>query len=231
MLNEKYQVSLREVREVEMPEWTHTWHPVSHGMVIDAAQWAVAAKKYSIIEEEYSMNMKRSQMFAVWKLSSEDTEKAPLIGIRNSIDKSLAVGIVCGFDIFVCENLVFSGEEVYLRKHTGRLDWVELTGQMIEALDTVEKQQVDFAEWLEKLKNKHLHQWGIKFMIYDILDLGILPGSKFRKLQERYAIDSEQYGDTLYAMHSAVTNLVSEYSPFQIRERNRLLYNHLSRLL
>ena len=231
MLNERYQVSLREVKEVEMPEWTKTWHPVSHGMVIDAARWAVNGEGYRIIEEEYSLNLTRNKMFAVWKLAAKDSEKAPLIGLRNSIDKSLAVGIVCGFDIFVCENLVFSGEEVYLRKHTGGLDFPELAAQVVGALAAVKKQAKNFAEWLVELKNKYLYQWQVKNAMYDILDIGVLPGSKFRRLQERYKIDREQYGDSLYAIHSAATNLVSAYSPFQIRERNRLLYNYFNTLM
>ena len=42
----------------------------------------------------------------------------PAPGLRNSHDKTFPAGIVAGAQIFVCDNLRFSGEVKLARKHT-----------------------------------------------------------------------------------------------------------------
>ena len=59
-------------------------------------------------------------MFGV--LSYESTLSPDIslsIGVRNSYDQSLAVGVCMGAKVFVCDNLMFSGDIRVSRKHTG----------------------------------------------------------------------------------------------------------------
>jgi len=41
-----------------------------------------------------------------------------VLGLRNSHDKTFPAGIVAGASVFVCDNLSFSGEVKFARKHT-----------------------------------------------------------------------------------------------------------------
>ena len=41
-----------------------------------------------------------------------------VLGLRNSHDKTFPAGIVAGASVFVCDNLSFSGEIKFARKHT-----------------------------------------------------------------------------------------------------------------
>src|ERR1041384_4160845 len=43
---------------------------------------------------------------------------ASVLGVRNSYDRSLAVGLTLGSRVFCCDNLAFSGEVTMHRKHT-----------------------------------------------------------------------------------------------------------------
>ena len=43
---------------------------------------------------------------------------ALVLGLRNSHDKMFPAGIVAGASVFVCDNLSFSGEVKFARKHT-----------------------------------------------------------------------------------------------------------------
>lgn len=43
-----------------------------------------------------------------------------MMGLRNSHDKSLPIGIAFGSRVFVCDNLAFSADHVIRRKHTVR---------------------------------------------------------------------------------------------------------------
>jgi len=44
------------------------------------------------------------------------------MGLRNSHDKTFPAGIVAGASVFVCDNLSFSGEIKFARKHTRNIN-------------------------------------------------------------------------------------------------------------
>ena len=44
-----------------------------------------------------------------------------VVGLRNSHDKSFPAGLVVGASVFVCDNLSFSGEVTFERKHTANM--------------------------------------------------------------------------------------------------------------
>jgi hypothetical protein len=53
-------------------------------------------------------------------LRSPYGEYTDMLGLRNSHDKSLPIGIAFGSRVFVCDNLAFSADHVIRRKHTVR---------------------------------------------------------------------------------------------------------------
>jgi hypothetical protein len=58
--------------------------------------------------------------FGVLCLRSPYGDYTNMIGLRNSHDKSLPIGIAFGSRVFVCDNLAFSADHVIRRKHTAR---------------------------------------------------------------------------------------------------------------
>jgi hypothetical protein len=69
-------------------------------------------------------------------LKSPYTGYDDMVGLRNSHDKRLPVGISLGSRVFVCDNLAFAGDHVIKRKHTANLkrDLPGLIGEIIEPL-------------------------------------------------------------------------------------------------
>ena len=59
-----------------------------------------------------------------------------VLGLRNSHDKTFPTGIVAGASVFVCDNLSFSGEVKFARKHTRFImrDLPMLTGRAVGLL-------------------------------------------------------------------------------------------------
>ena len=111
---------LAEVKAVPLPDQTDTYHPVAHnGLVEFVRTRAKDILGLEVLSEEYGLSRKGMQMFGVMTLDTGNDENGLSIGLRNSYDKSLRVGIASGAQVFVCDNLCFSGSAtVVLRKHT-----------------------------------------------------------------------------------------------------------------
>jgi hypothetical protein len=117
------EVSLHELRHIDAPEETKTYKPVSH---IDLVQKAFHAGEdllrggdYTFRYGHYGVSEDGNRMFGllVYKVAGND-EMGLALGLRNSYDKSMAVGVIIGGQLFVCDNGAFSGDIKYLRKHT-----------------------------------------------------------------------------------------------------------------
>ena len=65
--------------------------------------------------------------------SSSDWSRC--IGLRNSHDKSFAVGLSAGISVTVCSNLAFGGTTVIKRRHTSRIELTELVDVAMDELE------------------------------------------------------------------------------------------------
>ena len=57
------------------------------------------------------------------------------LGVRNSHDKSLAVGIAAGESVACCSNLLFSAQIVIHRRHTSGIELESLVGGVFDRLE------------------------------------------------------------------------------------------------
>ena len=95
-------VSRDEVARVDTPNSTDTWRPVPHIDVIEAVTEVVRAHDWDIEGEKFGLAREGQKMFGVMEISrSSSPEWHRCIGIRNSHDKSFAVGLSAG--IVVCD--------------------------------------------------------------------------------------------------------------------------------
>ena len=113
------QVTRAEVEAVPVPEHTDTWKPVSYKAAIDFLFAQVAALGLEVRAEMYGLNKNGDQLFAMLSLDVGDKGHALSWGLRQSYNKSLALGNVAGEHTLVCDNLCFSGSAFkVVRKNT-----------------------------------------------------------------------------------------------------------------
>lgn len=114
------------------PESTDTFTPVPHGHVIEMVEDAMHDNGMKILNAEYALsdgvdyknnkaNVPNGRMFGLFQIGSDHSDRVNVIGIRNSHDKSLPLSMACGNNVFVCTNLMLSGEIKVSRKHTSRI--------------------------------------------------------------------------------------------------------------
>ena len=121
--------TLDAVNSVKPPEQTETYTPVSHSelihMVKGHAENTLLDLGYEFESEAYGLAPQLGEnfgakMFGVINYRSPSIQEMALsVGIRNSYDQSLSVGVCMGAKVFVCDNLAFSGDIRITRKHTG----------------------------------------------------------------------------------------------------------------
>ena len=135
MQNGKY-VGRSEITEIPTPECTSTWHPVSHSDLIEAVTNAVKAHDWQIVDEQFGLAHDGLRMFGVMRINqSRSSDWSRCIGVRNSHDQSLSVGLAAGISVMCCSNLAFGGTKVLKRRHTSRIELNDLVQEAVNELN------------------------------------------------------------------------------------------------
>ena len=155
MMSEGKFVGRDEIALVPTPEATASWKPVPHSDVIDAVTEVVKAHNWQILEEQYGLARDGQRMFGVMRINrTSSTEWSRCIGIRNSHDRTLALGLSAGLSVRVCSNLMFGGSTILKRRHTSR---IELNGLVLEAVNSLELEFLTLENVAEELKIDELN--------------------------------------------------------------------------
>jgi hypothetical protein len=112
--------SLAQVEAVPVPQHTRSWKPVPYADALGFLKTTINRQlPYELESEEYGLSKDGNQMFGVLTLDTGDNAQGMAIGIRQSYNRSLALGIVVGAQVFVCDNLMFNGDAFkVVRKNT-----------------------------------------------------------------------------------------------------------------
>lgn len=214
-------VTEAEVIHVPAVPFTKSFHPVHHRQVLDAIRSGVVATGLEIVKTEYVLANNGNRMFGIWDLNGGNDELCWSIGIRNSMDKSMALGITAGTRVFVCENLAFSGEFVEFRRHTKGLIYDELEFMAYRAMKKMVSNLTKFQAWHEGLKNFSLTEWDAKILLVEIMTNSIIPPSKFTRFSELYF--GGVYDHTLWGFHETVTDVLRDSNLLALPKKNRML--------
>ena len=214
-------VTEAEVIRVPDVPFTRSFHPIHHSDVLAAVRSGVAATGLEIVNAEYVLAANGNRMFGVWDLSGGSDELCWSIGIRNSMDKSMALGITAGTRVFVCENLAFSGDFVEFRKHTKGLDLTELDFLAYRAMKKMVDNLTKFQAWHEGLRNYELDEQEAKLLLIEIMAQSIIPPSRFARFNDLYF--GGVYEPTLWGFHETVTDMLRDSNLLTLPKKNRML--------
>lgn len=77
---------------------------------VDQAFETLSFRHIGVVQEEYAVSPDGMKMFGVLDLETQMEGCRFSIGIRNSHDKSIRLGLTAGLRVFVCSNMAFSGD-------------------------------------------------------------------------------------------------------------------------
>jgi len=210
-------VSRDEVARTNTPCSTASWKPVPHIDVIEAVSEVVRAHNWDIEGEKFGLAREGQRMFGVMEISrSSSPEWHRCIGIRNSHDKSIAVGLSAGIVVCVCSNMAFGGTTLIKRRHTSKVILAELIDRAVASLEddflTVETISEDLKD--AYLKNDD----EARSCIVRAAELGVINSSDilpvFREFKEPSHVEFKEA--TRWSLLNAFTETVKKYSPQRV---------------
>ena len=213
-------VTESEVVNVSDVPFTRTFHPVHHRDVITAVQESVQAVGLDIVKSEYVLAQNGQRMFGVYDLNQGTSELSWSIGIRNSMNKSMSLGITAGTRVFVCDNLCFSGDYLTFRRHTSGLDIDELAFLAYRSMRQLIPMLKAFQNWHLGLQNYSLSEVDAKLLLVEIMTNSVIPPSKFSQFNKLYA---NVYDDSLWGFHEAATEILKGSNLLTLPKKNKAL--------
>jgi hypothetical protein len=227
-LSGKNRVSFKDLQNVPPPQKTKSYVPVLHSelarLVKDIGSDVLHG--FTFHKEQYVLARDGNQMFAIHSYQNSSDEMGLSIGFRNSYDKSLSVGIALGASVFVCDNLVFSGEVTTFRKHTSNVQ-MDLR-KMI--LDVVFSQKENYNKL--SLDAKHMQSLDVTddtaFRLMGLLfGRGILTPRQLPVVKREWLEPThEAFTDrNLWSFYNAATEALKSTPPAMIMEKHTQLHN------
>lgn len=210
-------VSRDEVARIDTPNSTDTWRPVPHIDMIEAVTEVVRAHGWAIEGEKFGLAREGQKMFGVIEIArSSSPEWHRCIGIRNSHDKSFAVGLSAGIVVCVCTNMAFGGTTVIKRRHTSGIDLTELIDRAVASLED------DFLTTetvCEDLKDKYLKDDDeVRCAVFKAAELGVVNSCDILPVYREFKKPShEEFSEpTRWSLMNAMTEIVKKYTPQRV---------------
>ena len=177
-----YSAQYDEVLKVKTPESDGVWQPIGHDILIKQIESGLAAANLEIVNRAHSLAKDGQRYFGLYQIQSkafDGRDYGLVMGLRNSHDKTFPAGITVGSQVFVCDNLAFSGEIVLGRRHTTNI-MRDLPGKVTEAIGALSgmwnAQDERFEEYKRKdLSHTEAHDIMVKAVIARVAPVTIIP--------------------------------------------------------
>lgn len=209
-------LSREELALVPCHEGTDTHRPIPHIQLVNSVLEGLAMRQINVISDEYAINATGAQMFGMMDLASSAGDFRFAIGLRNSNDKSMALGMIAGMRVFVCSNMAFSGDFVAIaKKHTKNLD---LMDSLAVGIDRIHRNFGALTEQVERWKGHQLTDDRAKSIMFDAffgphkLDC---PQHLIKMVRDNYFEPKYQEFEprTLYSLQNSFTSSFKELEP------------------
>ncbi len=211
-----WMASKSDLAAVPVPEPTESYHPVPYGRFIEEVELHVPRFGLAVRSAHFALAREGSQMFGVLTCGNgvPDRDYALCIGVRNSYDRSLAVGLTLGSRVFCCDNLAFSGEVTMHRKHTANVfrDLPDLIYSMLSRVSSM-RERIDGE--IVAMKAREIEPATAHHLMVEAIRGNVLPASRLPKVLEAWEEPKhEEFAPrTAWSLFNAFTETQKTASP------------------
>ena len=200
---------------VPTPPGTSTHRPVPHLEVVQALVETLGFRKIAPVKEEYAVSKDGMRFFGTMELETMFHGCRFALGIRNSHDKSLALGITVGYRVLVCENLEFHGDYTpVMRKHTSKFN---LKDALSIGVDNMQRNFTPMVEDVERWHDTFITDTTAKLLIYEAFVEGgmEIPRHLLRPTHDLYfqPAHNEFTPRTLWSLNNAFSGAAKQLDP------------------
>lgn len=216
-----------EVRAVPIPEATRSWVPVGHGDVLDHVQGEIVSHGMQVVAQDYGLWNEGAKFFGLLEVRNGNNAEdyGVVIGLRNSIDKSLPVGLALGSHVFCCDNLSFWGEVTIQTKHT-RYVWERLPGLINRAVGKLIEQRHTQDQRIEAYKACQLDNLRAHDLIVRAVRSKVVCPSVIGKVIAEWDTPShvEFQSRSVWSLFNAFTEVLKQASALDLPKRTMTLH-------
>jgi hypothetical protein len=177
---------------------TDTFKPVAHIELIETLERKLNDRSIQIIREQYAMSKDGMKLFGTLDLTLDGVEgMGASLGMRTANNREMALQMIAGMRVFVCDNMAFSGETIILRrKHTSGLN---LIGELANALNQYEIHYRKLKAEIGDLRDYGMSDRDAKVMIHDIFAKQIMPVRYMPEVSDVYFTQFVQSDEPQFA--------------------------------
>lgn len=213
-----WEATKADLAAVSVPDPTVSYVPVPYTRFVEEVELHVPRFGLTITDSRYALAHEGNQMFGVLTCTTgaEANGHALAIGLRNSYDCSLSVGLVAGTRVFCCDNLAFSGEVKMARKHTANV-FRDLPDLIYRMLDQVSVLRTRIEEEISAMQSRSLSQSWVDHLLVRAMCADVLPASRLPKVLEAWEEPrhEEFWPRTAWSLFNAFTEVGKARSPRQ----------------
>ena len=216
---------------VPVPQATDSYLPVPHEHLAETLSTIGQdiLKGFTLHKEQYALARDGNQLFGVHVFKSADTELGLSIGFRNSYDKSMAIGIAIGAEVFVCDNLALTGDITIMKKHTQNV-WQGLEDAAISTLYRSQKNFEKIVADSETLKGRMLSDTEAFKLIGLMFGHGILSPRQLPVVKNEWLhpAHTEFEARNMWSFYNGCTESLKSCPPIMIMEKHIQLHTLLT---
>lgn len=205
----------QELLAMPTPEGTDTHRPVAHSAIVQTLIEGLAYRNLSVVKDEYAVTDDSMRMFGFLEINIEDRGIRLGLGVRNSHDKSFALGLTVGYRVFICDNLAFHGDFMAVsKKHSKHMNIQEIVAVGLDrAQRNFEPMKRDIDAW----RNCDLSDITAKSIVYDAIIGGGIDAPKHiaKFVHQHYFAPAHQEFQprNLWSLTNAFTSAFGELDP------------------
>ena len=153
---------------------TDSFKPVAHIELISSLETLLNKRDVQITREQYAVSKNGMRMFGTLDLTLNGIGgTCASLGLRTANNRTMALQMIAGLRVFVCDNMAFSGETIIMRRrHTSGL---ELIPELVRSLDEYDRHYRRLKGEIDLLQNYAMDDVRAKCMIHDIFAAQIMP--------------------------------------------------------
>ena len=215
-------VEFEQLKEIPIPKETSSYKPVAHQDLAEKLKSMTLdlMPEYSHSHSEYGVTREGQKLFGVHTFKNGDSHLGFSVGFRNSYDRTLSIAVALGARVFVCDNLMLTGDLSVMRKHTTNV-MEDLETLILSALYRSKTTYRQIGEDAEIMKGNSLKDDDAFKMIGLAYGRGIISPRQIPVAKDEWIKPSHSDFEprTQWSLYNAFTESLKSSPPGSVMER------------
>lgn len=210
-------VTREQIAALPPVQGTDSFKPIPHielivGLesVLNSRGIQIAETNQGLKKEQFAIGKGGYRLFGTMDLTLNGIGgTCASLGLRTANNKTMALQMIAGLRVFVCDNMAFSGDTIMLkRRHTSGLD---LMPELFGAMDKYEQHYRKLKGEVDLLKTFEMTEQQAKIILHDVFAQQVMPVRFLPTVSEEYFAEEQRHEEfaprTAWSLLNAFTEV------------------------